>query len=97
MKGIGMSPAVIETSYIIQSIFYGVMGSILGAILVYFVFIPLLNAYPIDFPFSDGIMVAPYDSTLTKFAILMFATVLAGYLPARSIVKGNTLNAILGR
>lgn len=97
MKGIGIAPSVIEISYILQSIFYGVIGSAIGAVIVYTILIPLFTAYPIDFPFSDGIMVAPFDSTLNKFLTLMFFTILAGYLPARSIVKQNTLNAILGR
>jgi len=97
MKGIGIAPSVIEISYILQSIFYGVIGSAIGAVIVYTILVPLFTAYPIDFPFSDGIMVAPFDSTLNKFLTLMFFTILAGYLPARSIVKQNTLNAILGR
>jgi len=97
LKGIGIAPSVIEISYILQSIFYGVVGSAIGGLIVYTVLIPIFTAYPIDFPFSDGIMVAPVDSTLNKFFTLMFFTVLAGYIPARSIVKQNTLNAILGR
>jgi putative ABC transport system permease protein len=97
MKGIGISPSVIEISYVFQSIFYGVLGSAIGAFIVYFGLIPLFDAYPINFPFSDGIMVAPYSDTITKFVVLMIATILAGYIPARSIVKQNTLNAILGR
>ncbi len=97
MKGIGISPVSIEISYILQSIFYGLTGSIIGALIVYLVLVPGMTAHPIDFPFSDGILVAPYFDTFVKFIILMFATVLAGYFPARSIVKGNTLNAILGR
>lgn len=42
-------------------------------------------------------MVAPYFDTFIKFTVLMLATILAGYLPSRGIVKQNTLNAILGR
>jgi ABC-type lipoprotein release transport system permease subunit len=42
-------------------------------------------------------MVAPAYDTFIKFLTLMFSTILAGYFPARSIVKGNTLDAILGR
>jgi putative ABC transport system permease protein len=97
MKGIGINPNVIELSYIMQSIFYGISGSFIGALIVYFILIPGFLAHPIDFPFSDGIMVAPYMDTFQKFVVLMIATILAGYLPARSIVKQNTLNAILGR
>jgi putative ABC transport system permease protein len=97
LKGIGISPAAIELSYVFQSFFYGIIGSGLGAIIVYAVLVPFFNKNPIDFPFSDGILVAPFADTFTKFVILMFFTVLAGFLPARSIVKQNTLNAILGR
>ncbi len=97
MKGIGISPASIEISYILQSIFYGFTGSLIGALIVYLILVPGMTAHPIDFPFSDGILVAPYSDTFIKFIVLMIATVLAGYFPARSIVKGNTLNAILGR
>lgn len=97
MKGIGITPKVIEASYVMQSIFYGITGSLIGVVIVYTVLVPLFVTYPIDFPFSDGIMVAPYYDTFLKFVILMFSTILAGYLPSRSIIKQNTLNAILGR
>ena len=69
----------------------------IGLIVVYAVLVPLFIAHPIDFPFSDGILVAPYYDTFIKFIILLTVTVFAGYIPARSIVKQNTLNAILGR
>lgn len=97
MKGIGISPKVIELSYVMQSFFYGIIGSGIGSLIVYLILVPLFAAYPINFPFSDGILVAPVKDTSIKFLILMTATLLAGYLPARSIVKQNTLNAILGR
>jgi ABC-type lipoprotein release transport system permease subunit len=97
MKGIGIRPDVIQTAYVMQSIFYGILGSLIGALIVYFVLIPAFIAHPIDFPFSDGIMVAPYADTLQKFAILMFATVLGGLIPSWLIVRQNTLSAILGR
>lgn len=97
MKGIGINPQAIEISYVLQSFFYGIIGSFIGALIVYFILVPAFAAYPIDFPFSDGILVAPYYDTFIKFVILLFVTILAGYIPARSIVKQNTLNAILGR
>lgn len=97
MKGIGIRPDVIQTAYVLQSIFYGILGSLIGALIVYFVLIPAFIAHPIDFPFSDGIMVAPYADTLQKFAILMLATILGGLIPSWLIVRQNTLSAILGR
>ncbi len=97
LKGIGISSASIEISYVLQSIFYVVAGSLLGAILVYGVLVPVIAANPIDFPFSDGILVADPLPTFFRFLTLFFVTVVAGYLPARLIVKQNTLDSILQR
>ena len=97
LKGIGVTSGAIEFAYILQSFFYGIIGSVLGMILIYTVFVPLLNAHPLDFPFSDGILSAPIDGTIIRFVLLMIVTLIAGYLPARMIVKKNTLDSILGR
>ena len=53
--------------------------------------------YPIQFPFSDGILVADPESTFYKFIVLFIITLIAGFLPAWMIVRQNTLNSILGR
>ena len=97
LKGIGIDQFAIEASYMIQSFFYAVIGSIIGFVIVYAALVPLVAAYPIDFPFSDGILVAPLVGTLVKMFILIVITVIAGYIPARMIVRKNTLDAILGR
>jgi len=97
LKGIGISGEAIEISYILQSFFYAIMGSIIGIFIVYAVLEPLITAYPIDFPFSDGILVAPISSTLLRMSLLIIATIFAGYIPARMIVRKNTLDSILVR
>ncbi|MBP9839699.1 MAG: FtsX-like permease family protein [Candidatus Pacebacteria bacterium] len=97
MKGIGISEKAIEISYIFQSIFYAFLGGLFGIILIYAVLVPLFLAHPLDFPFSDGILVAPLGGTMFKFALLLIVTIIAGYIPARRIVKKNTLDSILGR
>lgn len=97
MKGIGISETAIEISYIFQSIFYASIGGFFGVLIVYFILVPFFNAYPLNFPFSDGILVAPVPETVFKFFLLLFVTIIAGYIPARQIVKKNTLDSILGR
>jgi hypothetical protein len=59
--------------------------------------VPFVTAHPINFPFSDGILVAELQSTIIRAIILIFTTSVAGYIPARIVVKQNTLDAILGR
>ncbi len=97
LKGIGITPRAISISYVFQSLFYAIVGSIAGMILVFAFLQPFFVANPIDFPFSDGILVATIPGTLLRVGILLVATIVAGYIPARIVIKQNTLGAILGR
>lgn len=97
LKGIGISGSAIEISYIFQSLFYAVLGSAIGLLVLYGFLVPTIAAHPIDFPFSDGILVAPIGETLFRIGLLVLTTVIAGYLPSRMIVRKNTLDSILGR
>jgi len=96
-KGIGISGRAIELSYVMQSFFYAICGSVIGLLMVYGFLEPYFAANPIDFPFSDGILVAPVFETGVRVGLLIFATIIAGYVPARMIVRKNTLDSILGR
>jgi ABC-type lipoprotein release transport system permease subunit len=96
-KGIGISGRAIEFSYVMQSFFYAICGSFIGLVLVYLFLEPYFAANPIDFPFSDGILVAPINGTAFRVGLLILATIIAGYIPARMIVRKNTLDSILGR
>lgn len=97
LKGIGIDGRAIEYSYVFQSIFYATIGSAIGLALVYGFLVPFFVANPIDFPFSDGILVAPLDQTFFRVGLLVFSTVIAGYIPAWMIIRRNTLDSILGR
>jgi len=97
LKGIGINGQAIEFSYIFQSVFYALIGSAVGLIIVYSLLIPFFIANPIDFPFSDGILVAPIGETLIRMTLLILSTIIAGYIPSRIIVRKNTLDSILGR
>jgi ABC-type lipoprotein release transport system permease subunit len=97
MKGIGISPRAIQFSYIFQAFFYGVSGSLIGILATFGFLRPYFDANPIDFPFSDGILVATAEGAAIRVAILLVVTLFAGYIPAKLIVRKNTLDSILGR
>jgi len=97
LKGIGINEGAIEISYIIQSFFYALCGSVIGVIILYGFLQPFFDAHPINFPFSDGILVAPLGGTLMRVGLLMITTIIAGFIPARLVVRKNTLDSILGR
>ena len=97
LKGIGITPRAIAISYILQSMFYAIAGSAIGIAFVFGFLQPYFTAHPIDFPFSNGILVATVSGTFLRALVLFLATMIAGYLPARIVIKQNTLSAILGR
>lgn len=97
LKGIGIEGTAIQISYMIQAVFYATAGTLVGLLIVYGVLVPYFAAHPINFPFSDGILVAPVFGTLIRALVLVMATIVAGYIPAKLIVRQNTLDAILGR
>ncbi len=97
LKGIGIAGEAIEISYVFQSLFYAIIGSTIGVLVLYAFLVPFVAAHPINFPFSDGILVAPVGDTAIRIFLLVLTTVVAGYLPSRMIVRRNTLDSILGR
>jgi putative ABC transport system permease protein len=97
LKGIGISRRSIEYAYVMQSLFYAVVGSAIALSVIYFVGVPYFEANPLNFPFSDGILVAPASSTISRIITLFIITLIAGFLPAWLIVRRNTLDSILLR
>lgn len=97
LRGIGVNALAIEVSYVLQALFYAVVGTILGAAILYAFIQPWIAANPINFPFSDGILVAPLSGTSLRAFLLLLASLIAGYVPAKMIIRQNPLDAILGR
>jgi putative ABC transport system permease protein len=97
LKGIGINQRAILFSYMYQAFIYAILGICFGMALVFFFIKPYFNAHPINFPFSDGILVATLSGSLIRAFVLLLTTVVAGYIPARIVIKQNTLSAILGR
>ncbi len=80
-----------------QAIFYATLGMFVGSVIIFGLLKPFIAAHPINFPFSDGILVATFAGTLLRAGVLFVATLIAGYIPAKLVVRQNTLDAILGR
>lgn len=97
LKGIGISEGAIEFAYTLQSLFYAIIGIGIGIAVLYGLLVPFFAANPIDFPFSDGILVADLIPTVGRALVLVVITMIAGFLPARIIVRQNTLDSILQR
>ena len=97
LKGIGINKKAILYSYMYQATIYASLGIIFGMVLVFGLIKPYFAANPINFPFSDGILVATVPGAMSQAFILLITTMIAGYIPANIVIKQNTLSAILGR
>lgn len=97
LKGVGINKQAILFSYIYQATIYAFLGIIVGMILIFGFIKPYFAENPINFPFSDGILVATMSGTLWRGLILLVTTMIAGYIPANIVIRQNTLSAILGR
>jgi putative ABC transport system permease protein len=97
MKAIGVTEFAVEFSYICQALFYAVIGSSIAIVLIFGLLKPVIDVHPIDTPFATIVLVASLVSVMYKLLLVVSVSVFAGFLPARIIVKKNTLNAILGR
>jgi len=97
LKAIGVSSTSIEISYILQAVFYAFFGSLIGMLILYGFFEPFFAKNPINFPFADGILYAPFSDSLFRFLVLIISSVISGFIPARIVVSQKTLDAILGR
>ncbi|MBP6884473.1 MAG: FtsX-like permease family protein [Candidatus Pacebacteria bacterium] len=97
LKGIGINRKAILYSYMYQAFIYAILGIAIGMALTFILIKPYFAANPINFPFSDGILVATLPGSIARGAILLVTTIIAGYIPAKIVIKQNTLSAILGR
>ncbi len=97
LKAIGVNSNAIELAYVVQSLFYAAVGIGLGLAISFLAIKPYIDRHPINFPFSDGIIATTWQGTLARLLALLAATLLAGYIPAKLVVRKNTIDAILGR
>ena len=97
LKGIGVEARAIQYAYVLQALFYAACGIAATLAITFGIVKPVIDRYPIPTPLSDGIFVTDFGSMASYALILFSVTAAAGYVPARLIVRKNTLDTILGR
>lgn len=97
LRGVGINSLAIEISYVLQALFYAIVGSVIGVLVILLFLKPWFIAHPIDFPFSDGILSTTPEGIAIRVVLLILASLIAGYIPARIVIKQSPLDAILGR
>lgn len=96
LKAIGIKESIIELSYIIQSLFYSVLGIVFGLIIIFWLVVPLLTIRPIPMPFGNASLVYTSMGIFINIISLIVAGILAGLIPAKIVARENILKSIWG-
>lgn len=96
LKAIGIKESIIELSYIFQSFFYASLGIIVGLMIVFWAVVPFLAMRPIPMPFGSASLVYTSIGVFINIASLIVAGILAGFVPAKIVVREDILKSIWG-
>jgi putative ABC transport system permease protein len=96
LRAIGVKRDVILASYIIQSMFYAVLGIVFGGLLFGYGILPYFKAHPLDL--SIGLVSLSTDPITITTAVwgIIIAALLAGILPVLNIIHQSIIKAIWG-
>lgn len=96
LKAIGIEENIIIYSYILQALFFAIFGTAIGLVLFYYAVAPYFSANPISLPMGDTRLALSQSSEIFSVSSLIFAALIAGFIPAWKITKINILKAIWG-
>lgn len=96
LKAIGIREKTIIISYVLQALFYGVFGVIIGLILTFSLLVPYFKANPLYMPIGDVSLAIDNTRVASGIAGLLTASLIAGFIPAWQAAKENILKAIWG-
>ncbi len=96
LKAIGMEESTIIMYFVVQALFYGIVGVVLGVSLILFVIRPLFISNPLDFPIGWVSLKVTFDIIKISNLSLIGAALVGGFFPAHKGAKESILKSIWG-
>lgn len=96
LKAIGMEESTIVLSFVIQALFYGIIGIIIGASFILFILRPYFISNPLDFPVGWVSLKITFDIIRISNLSLIAAALIGGFFPAYRGAKESILKSIWG-
>jgi putative ABC transport system permease protein len=96
LRAIGIKTNIVITSYLVQALFYAILGIIFGGLIMHFVIEPYFINYPLDLPL--GLVSLSIEPLSIQKAVwgLILAAVFAGIIPVLSIIRQSIIKSIWG-
>jgi len=96
LKAIGMNESTIVLSFVMQALFYGIIGVLLGAFIILFIVRPYFISNPLDFPIGWVSLNVTFDIIRISNISLIAASLIGGFFPAYRGAKESILKSIWG-
>lgn len=96
LKAIGMKESTIILSFVMQAVFYAIIGILLGISIILFVIRPFFIDNPLDFPVGWVSLKITFDIIKISNISLMVAALIGGFIPAFRGTRESILDAIWG-
>ncbi len=96
LKAIGMKEWIIVFSFVIQALFYAIVGISLGFLIMVYVITPFFITHPLDFPVGWVSLKITTTNLIISVVSLVIASLIGGFIPAWRGAKESILDAIWG-
>lgn len=96
LRAIGIKTNIVIISYLIQALFYAVLGIIFGEIIMRFAIQPYFTNYPLDLPLGLVSLGIEPSAILKAVLGLILAAIFAGLIPVLSIIRQSIIKSIWG-
>jgi len=96
LKAIGMKESTIVLSFVMQALFYGVIGIMIGASFILLVLRPFFISNPLDFPIGWVSLKVTFNIIKVSNLSLMMAALIGGFFPAFRGARESILKSIWG-
>lgn len=96
LKAIGMTRGTIVLHFVIQAVFYAVLGIIIGISIILFAVRPYFLSNPLDFPIGWVSLKVTFNIIKVSNISLMAAALIGGFFPAYRGAKESILKSIWG-
>ena len=96
LRAIGIKGAIIIYSYLVQALFYAIVGVFLGWLIMNFLVQPYFIKYPLDIPLGLVSLTVEPATIRSSILSLLTAAILAGFVPVLIITRQNIIKTIWG-
>lgn len=94
IKAIGVNSKIISLSYVLQALFYGIIGSIFGVFLTFLMLI-YFKLNPINTSIGQLVPKIVLSNYIIVSLAIIFVSTITGYIVSKRIIKQNILESIL--